>query len=37
MQVNRCHTCRALALYGFGVCLLKGVVGLWYCREHKPN
>ena len=32
-----CAVCGKLACYGYGVSLLKGKVGTWYCREHRPE
>jgi hypothetical protein len=33
-----CSVCgNALAPYGYGVDLLKGRLGTWYCHEHRPQ
>lgn len=28
--------CKAWGTHGYGVFLLKGIDGTWYCRDHKP-
>jgi hypothetical protein len=31
-----CAVCGKPAPFGFDVSLLKGKIGTWYCREHRP-
>jgi hypothetical protein len=32
-----CVVCKKPACFGFGVRLLKGRKGVWYCSKHRPN
>lgn len=34
--VHYCCKCGAWGAFGYGVSLLKGRLGTWYCREHRP-
>ena len=34
---DHCAVCGAPASFGVGVSLLKGELGMWYCREHWPG
>jgi hypothetical protein len=34
---DHCAICGKDAAFGVGVSLLKGHLGMWYCREHKPQ
>ena len=33
--VYRCETCGRFGCYGYGASPRKGIVGLWYCGEHR--
>ena len=35
--VFRCAVCGAEACFGYGVALIRDVVGTWYCRAHRPG
>ena len=34
--IKVCKVCAGPAMYGFGVYMMKGHLGMWYCAEHAP-
>ncbi len=35
--LHPCRVCGAPGSFGFGVRLLKGQLGTWYCGDHRPG
>jgi hypothetical protein len=35
--IHFCVVCGAWGMFGYGVNLLSGQLGRWYCRAHRPN
>jgi hypothetical protein len=33
---HRCRQCGGPASYGYDVALRDGLLGRWYCRDHRP-
>lgn len=34
---HKCEDCGGSASFGFGVSLLHGKIGKWYCFKHRPK
>lgn len=35
--LHYCATCGKFGAFGYGVHLLRGETGVWFCREHRPG